>query len=186
MVGAEMVIGMIATYDLYDNPLVGGIAGDAGGYREKSGNVITFGEDYVRPAEMVWSPSQQAGDREVVSGRVDLAAKTFVYETYTERDGVIITRSVTEGVLLSDSSAIMQWLNAAPPSTGMEPEGKALFFCSDAQNVKVLRGSFPHDTNFDYGSILGRGALSAEDMAAGYTLVWDIVSDLQTASSTKY
>jgi len=181
-----MIIALVATYDLYDNALTAGLVRDNGGYREKNGNIITFGEDYKRTEANVYSKNQAAGDHEVIEGKVDLSTNTVTWESYTERDGVKISRTVLEGVLNKDGSVMMQFLAVDIPQNGIDPEGKAIFITADANNLKVIRGTFTHDTGFTFTSIVGKNAMTAEDMAAGYTLVWNIVSDLEKAESTKY
>jgi hypothetical protein len=185
LASATMPVALIATYDLYDNALTEGMMTDGGGYREVSGDIITFGEDYVRE-ENGFGTEQLAGDRMVVVGKVDLAADSFSYESYTERGGQLVSRTVTEGVILPDGSVILQSLEVGSAAVGMEPEGKAIFIVATAENLTVLRGRFAYEAGFDYNSIIGKGTLSAKDMAAGYELVWDISSDLEKARSTEY
>ena len=186
LINVTMIIGMIATYDLYGNALMEGMAKAVGGYCEKNGKVITFGEDYKREEDNVLSPSQATGDREVVIGKVDLASNTLTWESYTERDGEIISRTVLEGVLLKDNSVMLQYFSVGAPSTGTDAEGKAIFISTDAKNLEVLRATFALGASFKYNSIVGKNAMTAEDMASGYTLVWNIVSDTESASSMKY
>ncbi len=181
---ATMAIAMAAPYDLVG----GSLSADANrnAYREKNGDVITFGEDYEREQEGGYGADQLVGDREITSGTVDLAAGTIFYEHTTERDGAVIRRNITEGVLLPDSGAMLQWLDVGVTASGMDPEGKAIFIAASAETLTVLRGTFDYDTAFSYTTILGKGAMTAEEMATGYDLIWNITSDLQTATSERY
>ena len=183
---ASLVIGRIAPFGLYENPLMESMKDSVGGYIERNGSVVTFGTDYLLKAENVYTNAQAVDDREVISGQVDFATNTFTWEEYTQRDGEMIRRTVAEGVLLSDKSVVMQYLCVSFSTSEEETDGIALFFTSDPDNLKIIRGSFPHDVDFKYTSIVGKGNTTAEDMASGYDLMWNIISDLDKASSESY
>ena len=183
---ASLIIGRIAPFGLYENPLMESMKDSVGGYIERNGSVVTFGTDYLLKAENVYTNAQAVDDREVISGKVDFASNTFTWEEYTQRDGEMIRRTVAEGVLLSDKSVVLQYLCVSFSTSEEETDGIALFFTSDPDNLKIIRGSFPHDVDFKYTSIVGKSSITAEDMASGYDLMWNIISDLDKASSESY
>ena len=155
-----------------------GSGSETGSYYEVNGSVITFGYDYVRKENGL---DKLAGDREVAAGKADISNNTVVCEIYTERSGKIISRKIIESVLFSDGSAVMQMLSASD-AEGSAAEGIAVFISSEPEKFTALGGRFVKKTDFSFTSLIGRGSVTAEEMAAGFKLIWKITSDLKNAS----
>jgi hypothetical protein len=62
---------------------------------EKNGSKLTFGYEEVRE-EDGFSPSMKAGDKEVQTGNCDLKEGHYYADDYTERESVVINRTITE------------------------------------------------------------------------------------------
>jgi hypothetical protein len=65
------------------------------GFVEKDGSMVTFGYDDVLEQDG-FGISSKSGDRKVENGICDLEKVYFYEESYTEREGKIITRSISE------------------------------------------------------------------------------------------
>lgn len=70
---------------------------------EKKGNIITFGYKDTRE-EDGFSPNMKAGDIEAAAGNCDLSKGDLFNEDYTEREGAIVDRTVTEYSIEDDGS----------------------------------------------------------------------------------
>lgn len=73
------------------------------GYVEKKGSKLTFGYEDIRD-EDGFSPSMKAGDKDVESGSCDLDKGYYYADSYTEREGVQISRTTSEFKKQADGS----------------------------------------------------------------------------------
>lgn len=142
-----------------------------GSYKEVNGDIIEFGKEYIRD-EDGFSPSDKEGDVIYEKGILDTSAKTLFFETYTERDGEKLSRSISEVVSLSDGTFITQTLSKNLPYDGSsEDKGSAYFMVFDSNKLEVIKASFAPDVNFTYDSIIGINKATVDDLAQGYTLL---------------
>jgi hypothetical protein len=106
---------------------VGQVAqGDA--VREKKGDIITFSRTKTFK-EDGFGGTQKKGDIISENGTLNMSTNTLVFESKTERDGNVISRTVPEVVILKDGSIIAQTLRKPqPPSDNrVEDRGHAWF-----------------------------------------------------------
>ena len=159
---------------------------DDGEYKEVDGNIIKFGKEFTRDEDS-FSPNDKQGDLVGEIGILDSSAKTLSFETYTKRDGELISRAVTEIVALLDGTFIVQSLSKTPLNDDRyEDKGNAYFMVLDSNRLEVIRASFSPDVNFTYNSIIGKGNTTVEDMAQGYTLVRKMTVADDVANVEKY
>lgn len=172
------------TISLYD--LIYLFGADEGEYREVNGNLIEFGKEYIRE-EDGFSPNDKKGDLYVEKGVFDNSAKTLFFESYTERDGQKVSRTVSEVVALSDGTFIVQTLSKYMPyDERVKDKGNAHFMVFDSDKLEVIKTDFEPDVNFTYNSIIGKGKTTVEDLAQGYTLVRKMTVVDGMASVEKY
>ncbi|TAH66550.1 MAG: hypothetical protein EWM47_10010 [Anaerolineaceae bacterium] len=172
------------TMSLYD--LLEIFGNDEGEYKEVKGNIIEFGKEYTRE-EDGFSPADKKGDVYVEKGVLDNSAKTLLFESYSERDGGKLSRAVTEVEFLSDGTFIVQTLRKnALFDDRLEDKGDAYFMVFDSNRLEIIRAKFSPDVNFSYNSIIGKGKITPQDMAQGYTLVRKLTVADGVATVEKY
>lgn len=159
----------LVTMGLYDSLEFFGY--DEGEYKEVTGNIVKYGKEFIR-SEDGFSPNDKEGDLVVEKGILDTSARTLSYESYTKRDGELVTRAVTEVVALSDGTFVVQTISkAALYDDRLEDKGDAYFMVFDSNRLEVIKAKFSPDVNFNYNSIIGKGNMTVDDMAQGYVLI---------------
>ncbi|HQO69733.1 MAG TPA: hypothetical protein PLH71_05485 [Clostridia bacterium] len=156
----------IAYYD------AGVLFADEGQYRKVDGDVISFGKKYTRE-EDGFSPDQQQGDVITESGTLDTKKNQLYFETIVERNGLKVTRAVSETVILADGTFLIQFLEVpfSQVERGIEDSGRAYFMYVSEEKLEVIKAKFAFDVNFTYKSIFNKGEMETVKMAEGYEKV---------------
>ena len=159
---------------------------DEGEYKEVDGNIVKFGKEFTRN-EDGFSPNDKVGDVVGEKGILDISSQSLTFESYTKRDGKMISRGVTEIVSLSDGTFIVQTFSKNPlVDDRLEDKGDAYFLIFDSNKLEVIKATFTPDVNFNFDSIIGKGNMTVEDMAQGYTLVRKMTIADDTANVETY
>lgn len=120
---------------------------------EKDGLNFLFGYEHIRE-EDGWS-QEKAGDKLVENGNCELADGHMYVETYTERDGTIIKRDVTEFQKMKDGSMIyINRVGQLYNSRGDEDKQSTLLF---------IRNGKKQDVNIDVD------ALTIDDLSSQFS-----------------
>ena len=142
-----------------------------GEYREKSGSVIKYGKEFTRE-EDGFDPKNKKGDVVKEEGELDTSTNTLTYEYTVKRSGELIERVVEEVVMLPDGTFIAQVFSKyIPRDERIKDKGNAYFVRCGKDELVIIKAEFEPDVNFTYNSIVGKGDISPEDMAQGYTKV---------------
>jgi hypothetical protein len=159
---------------------------DEGEYREASGGVIKFGEEFTRE-EDGFNPNDKKGDIVREEGKLDTSTNTLTLEKTVERSGELISREVTEMIMLSDGTFISQILSKKPPrDERVEDKGNAYFVRCGRDKLEIIKADFEPDVDFTYESIVGKGDISPEDMSQGYVKVRKLTIQDDEAIAEKY
>ncbi|KUO67324.1 MAG: hypothetical protein APF84_07195 [Gracilibacter sp. BRH_c7a] len=175
-------IGNVASYDYTASP-----GNDEGKVREESGGVITFSQNLTRTKDG-FNPNDKTGDVVSMSGSLDTSTNTLLFESSVQRDDAVITRMVTEAVMLSDGTFLVQLLNKPIPQTdrGIEDKGEAYFVRCGKDKLEIIKATFAPDVNFTYTSIEGKTDSTPEDMAQGYEKIRKTTAEGGEAKVEKY
>lgn len=175
-------IGNIASYDYSASS-----GNDEGKVREESGGVVTFSQNLTRTKDG-FSPNDKTGDVVSMSGTLDTSTNTLLFESSVQRDDAVITRMVTEAVMLSDGTFLVQLLNKPIPQTdrGIADKGEAYFVRCGKDKLEIIKASFAPDVNFTYTSIAGKTDSKPEDMAQGYEKIRKMTAEGGNANVEKY
>lgn len=178
----QLYISLIGKYDL-----LAVFGTEEGEYRNATGSVIAFGKEYVR-AENGFSPNDKKGDKIVEKGSLDTGTNTLKLDEYVERDGKKVFRTVTEAVLLSDGSFIVQTLQAphSKENISTKDAGKAYFMVFGNGRLEMIHAEFPYDFDFTYTSISGKAGITVEDMADGYEKIRNLTVEGDMAEAYSY
>jgi hypothetical protein len=159
---------------------------EGGEYKEINGDIIEFGKESTME-EDGFSPNDKQGDIVVEKGILDNSAKTLYFESYTERDGQKISRGISEVAALSDGTFVVQTLTKnLIYDDRLEDKGNAYFMVFDSNKLEVIKAAFTPDVNFTYDSIIGKGKMTVEDMAQGYSPLRKMTVADGVASVEKY
>jgi len=136
------------------------------GIREKNGNVIkiTGSIEYTEDTGM-----NKKGDKITEQGSLDLSTNSLTYEKKLERDGKISSRIVIESVILKNGTYLLQYFNTDASMPG-GASGEATFKRYDSSGYSALVASFDKGVDFKYDSIIGKGDVQPDSMAAGYSV----------------
>ncbi|MEA4925038.1 MAG: hypothetical protein VB084_06950 [Syntrophomonadaceae bacterium] len=178
-----MPIVQIAAIGMFDS--LEALGKDEGEYREASGGIIEFGEEYTLEQES-FNPNEHIGDKIKLDGTLNTNTNTLVLEATVTRGGTIVKRIVNEAVLISDGVLVLQTLDMPYPSDKGENKGNAYFIVCDGKNIEVIYAKFPYEPSFTYKTIVSKGLLDADDMASGYTLIRKLAVENGTATAEKY
>lgn len=165
---------------------VGQVAkGDA--VREEKGEVITFSRSKTAE-EDGFGGNQKKGDIMTESGTLDMSANTLVFESKTEREGAVISRTVSEVVVLEDGSIIAQVLTKpkTPDDDRIKDRGHSWFLRLNNKELEIIKAYFEPDVNFTFSSIAGKSDAVPESMADGYTKFSQLIVKDDKAVMTKY
>ena len=175
-------IGNVASYDYTASP-----GNDEGKVREESGGVITFSQNLTRTKDG-FNPNDKTGDVVSMSGSLDTSTNTLLFESSVQRDDAVITRMVTEAVMLSDGTFLVQLLKKPIPQTdrGIEDKGEAYFVRCGKDKLEIIKATFAPDVNFTYTSIEGKTDSTPEDMAQGYEKIRKTTAEGGEAKVEKY
>ena len=128
---------------------------------EKDGLNFLFGYEHIRKKT---AESRKAGDKLVENGNCELADGHMYVETYTERDGTIIKRDVTEFQKMKDGSMI--YINRAGQlynSRGDEDKQSTLLFIRNGKKQYDLVSCVGSEgVDFDYTLLAEYGDLDME------------------------
>jgi hypothetical protein len=169
-----------------DNPKETGKNGKYDAVREKKGNVIEFSQSKVNE-EDGFSPNDKAGDKVGERGTLNTSTNSLFMEVTRERDGEVIERTILEAVILPDGTMIAQIFDKSlPMDKRIEDKGIARFIRFDRDEMEIIAANFAPDVDFEYESIFGKGDVTPEEMAEGYTKIRRLVIEDGEASAEKY
>ncbi len=136
------------------------------GVREKSGNVIKFAADmeYTEDTGM-----NKKGDRITEQGSLDMSTNSLLYERKVENGGKLLSRMILESVILKDGTCILQYFSAGAGLSG-STNGEAVFKRYDSSGYTALVASMDANTDFKFDSIIGKGDVQPDAMAANCTI----------------
>jgi hypothetical protein len=170
-----------------DNPREEGKLNGADCVREKNGSKITFSSKRVRD-EDGFDGVSKAGDIVTEAGSLDTAANAAIVEKTTERDGILLERSICEVVVLPDGTVIAQFLSKPMPPRDdrVKEKGNAYFARYNDKEFEIIKADFEPDPNFTYKSIIGNANATPESMSEGYVKVRRLTVKDDAASAEKY
>lgn len=117
--------------------------------------------DYIEPGDNAKEVGQVAkgdavrekkGDIVNESGTLDISSNTLVHEYKTERDGAVVSRTVSEVVMSEDGTFIAQTLKKPmlPRDDRVKDRGHAWFIRCSKNELEVIMAYFEPDVNFNY------------------------------------
>lgn len=171
--GCDLILATLGPYDVLDlgdeareegELMLSGIAA----VREKDGNKITFSANHEYTEE---NGLNKAGDIYSEQGTLDISANTLVYESTTQREGKLFSRTVAEAVILDNGVHLFQYFHAAGSSTENKPSTMtAVFKRYNKDEYSAVTAEFEGETDFTYDSIIGKGDIQTDAMAKNYTV----------------
>lgn len=170
-----------------DNAREAGMLNGADCVREKNGSMINFSSKRVRD-EDGFDGVSKAGDIVTEAGSLDTAANAAIVEKTTERDGILLERSICEVVVLPDGTVIAQFLSKPMPPRDdrVKEKGNAYFARYNDKEFEIIKADFEPDPNFTYKSIIGNANATPESMSEGYVKVRRLTVKDDAASAEKY
>lgn len=155
--------------------------------REKNGDIITFKQSMTRE-EDGYGETAKKGDIESLSGTLNTSTNTLYVEAKTERNGEVISRNVTEVVMIGDGAFIAQSFDKPqkPTDKRLEDKGSSYFVRFDKKELEAVAAKFPPDVNFTFNSIAGKNDITPEVMAEGHTKLRQLIVKDGTATAKKY
>lgn len=138
------------------------------GVREKKGDEITFtgSKEYTEDSSM-----NKKGDKVTEQGTLNTSKNTLMYEYKLERGGKVISRTIIETAVLEDGTCLLQYMSSNVNSDGsVLPVGNAAFKRYNGSEYTALAAGFDSGADFKYDSIIGKGDVQADTMAAKYTI----------------
>lgn len=170
-----------------DNPKETGKNGDYDAVREKNGDIITFSESMTNE-EDGFGRDDLKGDVKENHGTLDTKKNTLVLERTITRDGQLISRSVTEVVMLPDGTFLAQSIEKPkkPYDDRIEDKGTAYFVNCSKDRLEIITAHFDPDVNFTYDSILENPDATPETMSEGYKKVRRLLVENDEATAMKY
>jgi hypothetical protein len=172
---------------MYDDGSGALLCPDCGYFRQVDGAVVIYGKSYARE-EGSFNPLEQAGDVITEGGTLDTSSNTLFEESKVERAGEVVSRTVTEVILLSEGSAVIQvfQLPLKSDKSPTENVGTALLARIDADRMDLTVAQFPRDPDFTYRSIAGDPGATVEDMSHGLTPIRQVTVAAGVATATKF
>ncbi len=147
---------------LYDGVAVNGgklLLTDIPATRTDKGGTIEIGYDYTYTED---KGSSKKGDHLIAKGTFDKSGK-LSYESSTQRDGKVASRTVLEVIKNSDTSFLARII-----TLNADDSVSHYIFRIDGSNMEAIEAAKAGaGAGFTYDSILGRGSISAKDVAAG-------------------
>jgi len=170
-----------------DNAKETGKNGKFDAVREKNGDIITFSQTYTNE-EDGFGPNDKKGDVKTYQGKLDTKNNTLEYEYIIERNGEVVSRSITEIVRLSDGSYLAQVFEIPqkPYDDRMKHEGHAYLLSCDDEKFEMIVARFEPDYNLKYKSIIGDAGASLESMADGYERLREYTVTEDMVNAIKY
>ena len=167
----ELALALICEYDVLsigDAPKKEGTLMLSGYHavREKSGNVIKFDADmeYTEDTGM-----NKKGDKITEQGSLDMSKNSLIYERKVENGGNLLSRTIIESVILKDGTCILQYFSTGNGLSG-NANGEAVFKRYDSNGYTALVAGVDAKTDFKYDSIIGKGDIQPDAMAANCTI----------------
>ena len=170
-----------------DNAKETGNNGDFDAVREKNGSIISFSESMTRE-ENGFGRDDLKGDVIESHGTLNTETNTLIIEGTTTRDGQIISRSVSEVVMLPDGTFLAQCIDKPkkPTDDRIEDKGIARFVYCSKDKLEIIAAKIDPDVNFTYESIIGNPDATPETMSEGYNKLRQLVVENDTATAKKY
>jgi hypothetical protein len=180
----------ISQYDYLesgDNAKETGKNGKYDAVREKNGDIITFSQSMTNE-EDGFGRDDLKGDVKESHGTLDTKNNTLVLEDTIKRDGQLISRTVSEVVMLSDGTFLAQIINKPkkPYDDRIEDKGIAYFVLCTKNKLEIITAYFDPDVNFTFKSIIGNPDATPETMSEGYRKVRQLIVENDTATAKKY
>lgn len=145
---------------------------------DKQGSEYTFGYDDVRDEDS-FNPNDKAGDRLVENGVCNLKDIYYFSDSYTERDGVKLSRQIYEFKGQSDGSiAFLGASGQLSDFRGEENPNTRLYYVRNGQGrYDFVVGEAAYGTELDFHHIKDYDDLTKEQAidiieGAGYTIVY--------------
>jgi hypothetical protein len=134
--------------------------------REKKGKVIKFTADmeYTEDTGM-----NKKGDKITEKGSLDMSTSSLTYERKVENGGNLLSRTIIETVILKDGTCIMQYISTGS-GLSENATGEAVFKRYNSSGYTALVASMDANTGFKYDSVIGKGDIQPDAMAANYTI----------------
>jgi hypothetical protein len=167
----ELALALLGEYDILtigDAPKKEGKLMLSGyhGVREKSGSMIKFAADmeYTEDTGM-----NKKGDRITEQGSLDMSSNSLIYERKVENGGKLLSRMILESVVQKDGTCILQYFSAGAGLSG-NASGEAVFKRYNSSGYTALVAGMDANTDFKYASIIGKGDIQPDAMAANCTI----------------
>ncbi len=140
-------------------------------YRDRKGDVITFGADHVREEDV---GNDKKGDREYWEGELDEKDESLRVMYYTERGGKIIEKTVMEITRNKDKSYTSQTLTYQDGENG-EPGVTAYLIQFEDEAIDVISGKLAeNDPDFSYNTVFKTRNADIRDLADPFEVTLDI------------
>ena len=144
------------------------------GSKQTNGNIITALVDTALEEDSRWfEVESEAGDHACLEARLDTENLTLNCESALERDGEVVDRTVLEAVFLPEGTMLFQFLHKRYTFRDYHeyPDTRefAVFKRISGDSYSGIVAGAGLDFNFAYNSIIGRGDMTAAEMAQGYT-----------------
>ncbi|MGI6621548.1 MAG: hypothetical protein ACOX4T_00090 [Acetivibrionales bacterium] len=189
IVPTTKIVGM-TMYDYLesgDNAKETGKNGKYDAVREKNGDIITFSQSMTNE-EDGFSRDDLKGDVKESHGTLDTKNNTLIIEDTIKRDGQLISRAVSEVVMLPDGTFVAQVIEMPKKLSDdrLEYKGTAYFVHCSKDKLEIIKAHFEPDIDFTYESIIGDHDATPETMSEGYEKVRQLIVEDGKATAKKY